>query len=68
MGELSERFAEVMARMAKTDADLFRTIGQQNNSIRQIAEELAPSGEINEPFNYPGALNPAALLLSLIHI
>jgi hypothetical protein len=28
MGELSDRFADLMARMAKSDADLFRTIGE----------------------------------------
>lgn len=41
MGELSDRFAELMARMAKSDAELFRTIGQQNASVRQMVEELA---------------------------
>jgi hypothetical protein len=40
MGELSDRFAELMARMAKSDADLFRTIGQQNASVRQMVDEL----------------------------
>lgn len=40
MGELSDRFADLMARMAKSDAELFRTIGQQNASIRQMVDEL----------------------------
>lgn len=42
MGELSDRFGELMARMAKGDADLFRTVGQQNAAIRQLVEEVAP--------------------------
>jgi hypothetical protein len=40
MGELSDRFADLMARMAKSDADLFRTIGQQNATVRQIIDDL----------------------------
>ena len=28
-----------MARMAKSDADLFRTIGGQNASVRQMVDE-----------------------------
>ncbi|MEB3159416.1 MAG: hypothetical protein VKK03_08140 [Synechococcus sp.] len=42
MGELSDRFAELMARMAKSDADLFRTIGEQNASVRKMVEDLVP--------------------------
>jgi alkanesulfonate monooxygenase SsuD/methylene tetrahydromethanopterin reductase-like flavin-dependent oxidoreductase (luciferase family) len=45
MGELSDRFAELMARMAKSDADLFRTIGEQNDSVRQMVDDLAPAAE-----------------------
>ena len=45
MGELSNRFGELMARMAKGDAELFRTVGEQNAAIRQLVEEeVAPSG------------------------
>lgn len=62
MGELSDRFAELMARMAKTDAELFRTIGQQNTSVRQIVEELAPTGVQNRASTHPDALNAAALI------
>ena len=40
MGDLSDRFAELMARMAKSDADLFRTIGQQNATVRQMVDDL----------------------------
>jgi hypothetical protein len=44
MGELSDRFGELMARMAKGDAELFRTVGEQNAAIRQLVEEeMAPS-------------------------
>ena len=42
MGELSDRFGELMARMAKGDAELFRTVGEQNAAIRQLVEEVAP--------------------------
>jgi hypothetical protein len=43
MGELSDRFGELMARMAKGDAELFRTMGEQNAAIRQLVEEVAPA-------------------------
>jgi len=52
MGELSDRFGELMARMAKGDAELFRTVGEQNASIRQLVEEVAPevpSGAMEAP-------------------
>lgn len=61
MGELSERFAELMARLAKSDADLFRTIGAQNASVRQLVDDLAPVAT-GVPAAAPGALEaPAAL-------
>lgn len=41
MGELSDRFAALMARMAKSDADLFRTLTEQGVSVRQLVDELA---------------------------
>jgi hypothetical protein len=43
MGELSDRFTDLMARLAKTDADLFRTIAAQNASVRHLVEEFAPA-------------------------
>ncbi len=43
MGELSDRFGDLMARMAKGDAELFRAVGEQNAEIRQLVEELAPA-------------------------
>jgi hypothetical protein len=54
MGELSDRFGELMARMAKGDAELFRTVGEQNAAIRELVEEVAPS-------DASGALEAAAL-------
>jgi len=63
MGELSDRFAELMARMAKSDAELFRTIGEQNASVRQIADELVaipePAAKIDAT---TATLAPAGLL------
>ena len=44
MGELSDRFGELMARMAKGDAELFRTVGEQNAAILQLVEEVTPEG------------------------
>lgn len=41
MGELSDRFAALMARLAKTDADLYRAIGAQNASVRLLVDDLA---------------------------
>jgi hypothetical protein len=66
MGELSDRFAELMARLAKSDADLFRAIGAQNADVRQLADDLAPTasgGSANLAPTGPGgpaALAPAA--------
>lgn len=62
MGELSDRFAELMARMAKTDAELFRTIGEQNASVRQMVDDLAPANEGKGSLNSADALTPASLL------
>ena len=50
MGELSDRFGALMARMAKGDAELFRTVGEQNAAIRQLVEEVAapdPAGVLS---------------------
>jgi hypothetical protein len=41
MGELSDRFAALMARLAQTDADLYRAIGAQNASMRLLVDDLA---------------------------
>ena len=54
MGDLSNRFAELMARMAKSDADLYRTIGEQNTQVRQMVDDLIPPEE-------PGATVSIAL-------
>jgi len=62
MGELSDRFADLMARMAKSDADLFRTIGEQNASVRQMVDDLAPLEEAIATPSGNAALAPAALL------
>ena len=62
MGELSDRFAELMARMAKTDAELFRTMGEQNASVRQMVDDFVPAGEASGAANKAAALGPAALL------
>lgn len=62
MGELSDRFADLMARMAKSDADLFRTIGEQNASVRQMVDDLAPTEEAIATHSANAALAPAALL------
>lgn len=70
MAELSERFAELMARLAKSDAELFRTLGEQNASMRQMVNELTvpaagfadtAAAEGND-HPKPLALQPQALL------
>ncbi len=72
MGDLSDRFGQLMALMAKGDADLFRTVGEQNTAIRQLVEEItpaqpegplkamAPSGT-PQPLLPPDQCHPAAL-------
>jgi hypothetical protein len=63
MADLSRRFAELMARMARTDADLFRTLGEQNAAVRRMVEEVLPSDGV-EPAPTAGApaLVPSPLL------
>jgi hypothetical protein len=61
MGELSDRFAELMARMAKSDADLYRTIGEQNASVRQMVDDLVPPAD-TAATSANAALAPSALL------
>ena len=48
MGELSDRFGDLMARMAKGDAELFRVVGEQNSAIRQLVEEVVPASPARE--------------------
>lgn len=40
MSDLSEKFGNLMARMAKTDAELFRTIGEHNRSVTEQVMDL----------------------------
>jgi hypothetical protein len=42
MGELSDRFGALMARIAATDAELFRTIGAQTAEFRKLVDEVLP--------------------------
>lgn len=62
MGELSDRFADLMARMAKSDADLFRTVGQQNAHLREMVDELVPISEGTLTDDNSAALTPSGLL------
>lgn len=62
MGELSDRFADLMARMAKSDADLFRTVGQQNAHLREMVDELVPISEETLTADNSAALMPSGLL------
>ena len=64
MAELSERFAELMARLSKSDADLFRTLGEQNASVRQMVEHLTGPAAAAAATDAPAtaALEPQALL------
>ena len=57
MTDLSDRFAALMARMAKSDAELFRTISEQNSSVRQLVHELntGDSGDAIEAASTSGA-------------
>jgi len=64
MAELSERFAELMARLSKSDAELFRTLGEQNASVRQMVEDLTGPAAVAAGMNQPPTpvLAPQALL------
>ena len=59
MAELSEKFGQLMARMAKTDADLFRTIGDHNKAVTEQVLNLTTEDEPDSSFP---ALQPQALL------
>ena len=61
MGELSDRFADLMARMARSDADLFRTLGEQNASVRQLVDDLTAAPD--QPMPPPAAVALAAAYL-----
>jgi hypothetical protein len=61
MADLSRRFAELMARMARTDADLFRTLGEQNAAVRQMVDDVLP-GEGGDPVpSQPGQSSATTL-------
>jgi hypothetical protein len=66
MAELSERFAELMARLAKSDAELFRTLGEQNASVRQLVDDLtvaaAPTADGSTESSQAPALAAQTLL------
>ena len=62
MSELSDRFAELMARLAKSDAELFRTVGQQNADLRGIVDELIPDSDGPVTAKKSTALKPSGLL------
>ena len=59
MTELSEKFGQLMARMAKTDADLFRTIGDHNKAVTEQVLNLTIE---DEPVSSDLALSPQPLL------
>jgi hypothetical protein len=67
MSDLSQRFAELMARMARSDADLFRTVGEQNAAVRRMVEEVLPeescaTNQAPAEGGKPVALAPMSLL------
>ena len=65
MAELSERFAELMARLSKSDAELFRTLGEQNASVRQMVEDLtgpAAAAATHRRARTPGPSCPRGVL------
>ena len=59
MSDLSRRFEELMARMARTDAQLFRTIGAQNAALHRIAEDMQPEAT---PAASPGQQGKLSIL------
>ena len=61
MSDLSKRFEALMARMARTDAQLFRTLGEQNAALRELVEDGQP--EATPETKSPVAPLPAASLL-----
>ncbi len=61
MSDLSKRFEALMARMARTDAQLFRTIGEQNAALHRIAEDMQPDATPPALTDQGGRLSIAAL-------
>ena len=59
MTDLSEKFGNLMARMAKTDAELFRTIGDHNKAVTQQVLNLTTE---DEPVSSALVLPPQPLL------
>lgn len=67
MSDLSQRFAELMARIARSDADLFRAVVEQNSAVRRMVEEVLPqesaaSKQALAEGGNPAALAPSSLL------
>ena len=61
MADLSDKFGALMARMAKTDAELFRTIGDHNKAVTEQVMDLTTE----EPDSAgPLAITPPPLLPS----
>ena len=42
MNDLSKRFEQLMVRMASTDAQIFRTIEEQNAALHQVVKDMQP--------------------------
>jgi hypothetical protein len=63
MGELSDRFAALMARLAKSDAEFFRAVGEQNAAVRDLVDDLAAAvdGSSEALASTPLSPTPAAL-------
>ena len=61
MADLSDKFGALMARMAQTDAELFRTIGDHNKAVTEQVMDLTTE----EPNSAgPLAITPPPLLPS----
>lgn len=60
MADLSDRFAELMARLARSDADLFRTLGEQNASVHELMDALSTTAADRGP--QPGEQPVVAVL------
>lgn len=54
MSDLSKRFEELMVRMARTDAKLFRTLGEQHAALYSIAEKMQPGSRAIPPATLTG--------------
>lgn len=58
MTDLSDKFGKLMARMAQTDAELFRTIGEHNRSVTEQVMDLTQE---EAPSDVPALLPPPLL-------